>query len=87
MKRSMLVPAILVLAPAAHARSGARALRSPTQAAQTATLVLERDARGKLKTAPCARFDLSDPASFLSDDTVRAKRCQKTEPAKSSGKK
>jgi hypothetical protein len=81
-KRSILIPAILVLAPAAYGRSGARLLQSQKQAADAATLVLQRDGRGRLKAANRSCVDLSAPNAFVSDDTVRAKPCRKVVPAK-----
>jgi hypothetical protein len=48
---------------------------APTQKKPTPVVELIRDNRGILRAVPCARFDLADPKSFISDDTVRAKRC------------
>ncbi len=81
MKRTLFVPVLISIAGTAQARSGARPIVPPARAAQTAAVVLERDSRGVLRNAPCARFDLSDPKAFVSDDTIRAKRCAPKAPA------
>ncbi len=67
MKSVLFIPVLISVAKPAPAPSRQ----------ESPVVVLSRDTRGLLRSAPCARFDLSDPAAFLSDDTVRAKRCVK----------
>jgi hypothetical protein len=88
MRRVLAIPMLISAVVPAHARPAARPVKQPVQASrEAAKIVLERDARGTLRSAACARFDFADLGAFVSDDTVRAKRCAPKAPRAAGGKK
>lgn len=78
MKPIAFLVAALFAAPAA-AHPGAPAPLPARAVVKTAVVALARETRSSSRL-PCARVDLSDPRAYLSDDTVRSKRCETAPP-------